>query len=308
MSAMSIKVDSRYIIKKKENNNNQCEQLNVDINHIIKDIYGFNYNKKRSAHFISDNTINNSYDIKNLYKKIKIQDYNNIIKTEFHDNKSEYDGHISTIFDIHEENKNCINGDNNDSNNINDNSESNNISSDNNYSYSNFNPNRKSTKNSRDNNIDNIDKKKRMCSNYTHNVVNEEIENNLSKKFEILIDNVLEKISTCSEISQAKKIMIPMISSFIQNNFDSNNNSEENNKINKIENNILQKEKKVLINAVKTQYQKIINLQKVVDNQKIELKKKNDELNKIKAKVHEYFYDLNNPNKRVFNILPPDVY
>ncbi|EAA22849.1 hypothetical protein [Plasmodium yoelii yoelii] len=294
MSAMSIKVDNRYIIKEKENTNNQCDQINVDINHIIKDIYGFNCNKKRSAHFISDNTINNSQDIKNLYKKIKIQDYNNIIKTtESHDNKSEYDHDTSTIFD-NNENKNCINvGSGNE---------------DNNYGYPNLKSNRKSTKNSRDNNNninDDVEKKKRICNNYTDNNVNEEIENNLSKKFETLIDNVLEKISTCNEINQAKKIMIPMISNFIQNNFESNNNSKEDNKI---ENEILQKEKKVLINAVKTQYHKIINLQKVIDNQKIELKKKNDELNKIKAKVHEYFYDLNNSNKRVFNILTPDVY
>ncbi|CAD2093630.1 conserved Plasmodium protein, unknown function [Plasmodium vinckei lentum] len=302
MSAMSVKVDNRYIIKKKENNNNSCDHLNVDINHIIKDIYGFNHSKKRSAHYISDDTIsNNNHDIiTNLYKKIKIQDCNNVIKHESPDNKSEYDDSISPIFDIHEENKNDIN------NNKTSPTPNSNTHSDN-YNYSKSELNRKSIKNNR-NIIDNSDNKKRQCNGYTHSFTNEQAENNLSKKFEILIDNVLERISTCNEINQAKKIMIPMISNFIQNNFQTKENSEESDKINKIENNVLQKEKKVLINAVKTQYQKIINLQKVVDSQKMELKKKNEELNKIKAKVHEYFYDLNNPNKRVFNILTPDVY
>ncbi|SCM11084.1 conserved Plasmodium protein, unknown function [Plasmodium chabaudi adami] len=302
MSAMSVKVDNRYIIKKKENNNNSCDNLNVDINHIIKDIYGFSHSKKRSAHYISDDTINNNnHDvINNLYKKIKIQDYNNVIKNELPDSKSEYDDSISTIFDIQEENKNEIN------NNKASPTPNSNTHSDN-YNYSKYELNRKSTKNNR-NMIDNSDNKKRQCNGYTHSFTNDHVENNISKKFEILIDNVLERISTCNEINQAKKIMIPMISNFIQNNFQPKENSEETDKVNKIENNVLQKEKKVLINAVKTQYQKIINLQKVLDSQKMELKKKSDELNKIKAKVHEYFYDLNNPNKRVFNILTPDVY
>ncbi|CRH03995.1 conserved Plasmodium protein, unknown function [Plasmodium relictum] len=264
MSAGAVGVENRCLMKNKKNNNSSHECINVDINHIIKDIYGYKNGRKRNIQFIYDDTIINQ-DNKKINKKMKKENNNNnVIKCE-DENENKKDVSI-TCDDINNNNY---------------------------HNYTEFN-----------------DLKNSGIINASPSLLSLKGENLkfISKKIESCIDNVLESIRSCNEINQAKKIMIPLLSDFIQNNFIHIDDYEKNQNSYKVKIDTLQKEKKVLISAVKIQYQKITQLQKLIDNQKNDLKKKNDELNQIKAKVHQYFYDINNPNKRNFSILSPDVY
>ncbi|CDO66626.1 conserved Plasmodium protein, unknown function [Plasmodium reichenowi] len=396
MSGAAIGVENRCLMKNKNNKNSSCENVNVDINYIIKDIYGYKNCKKRCIQFIEDDTIcNDDIDLRKMKnKKIKVENMwykrhdsndmnnnNNNNNDNNNDNDSDSQHNNSNNNDVdnntfkrynnynekYEENHNmekevyhacsiqsrersCVNDFSNNNNN-------------NNYYYMTYQMNDEHIKNSNNikihnnvninmssNNVDNNDDANSMDSNDdsnnmdnsndTHNVNNKDETNNkynddnhnyyhkkrnkqqpvfssneqedkyvLSKKTESLMDTILFNIHSCSEMNQAKKIMLPLLNDFIQNNFykyikfyeDNQNSSKHNIQT-------LQKEKKVLISAVKIQYQKILQLQKLIENQKSDIKKKTEELNQIKAKVHQYFYDINNPNKRIFSILSPDVY
>ncbi|CRG95661.1 conserved Plasmodium protein, unknown function [Plasmodium gallinaceum] len=265
MSAGAVGVENRYLMKNKKNKNNSHECINVDINHIIKDIYGYKNGRKRNIQFIYDDTIINQ-DTKKINKKVKTENNNfsNIIKC---DNENENKKDDSVTYEDINNNNYC--------------------------NYTEFN-----------------DLKNNDIVNVSPSLLSPKEENLkfISRKIESCIDNILESILTCNEINQAKRIMIPLLSDFIQNNFINNDDYEKNQNSYKLKIDTLQKEKKVLISAVKIQYQKIAQFQKLIENQKNELKKKSDELNQIKAKVHQYFYDINNPNKRNFSILSPDVY
>ncbi|CAA9990464.1 conserved Plasmodium protein, unknown function [Plasmodium knowlesi strain H] len=328
MSAAAIGVENRYLMKNKKNNNSTCDNINVDVNHIIKDIYGFKHGRKRSVQFINDDTLLNNQDMKKIIKRIKIQDsYGNSSTGKHgqcdHENKQEEDSLM-----LPPEDATCSNSE--DAVKIGSGTDSD-RGSDSGLDNSLHHSRRQDC--TSNNHMRNGDKRRcpqeydYMCEN-NHFVKRQASSNNiaginstteslahqeenrkiLSKQFELCIDNVLEHIRSCNEINQAKKIMIPLLSEFILNNFMCLDDHERIQNGYKINIDTLQKEKKVLISAVKTQYQKIIQLQKLVDSQKCEIKKKSDELNQIKAKVHQYFYDINNPNKRIFSILSPDVY
>ncbi|SOV82509.1 conserved Plasmodium protein, unknown function [Plasmodium sp. gorilla clade G3] len=422
MSGAAIGVENRCLMKNKNSNNNTCENVNVDINYIIKDIYGYKNCKKRCIQFIEDDTIgNDDIDLRKMKnKKIKVEnmwyqrcDSNDMNNNNNNDNNNDNDNNdnhhhhhhnnnnnndvddntfkrYNNYNEKHEENDNMekevyhtctipsrerssVNGysnnnnyyyinyqmnneniknsnninmdkneninmcsnnlDNNDdinsidinddSNNVDSNDDSNNVDSndDSNNVDSNDDSNNVDSNNDR-NNIDNKDNRNNKYNhdnnhNYYHKKRNKPIlclnepedKYLLSKKTESLIDTILFNIHSCSKIEQAKKIMLPLLNDFIQNNFYKYINFYEDNQ-NSSKHNVqtLQKEKKVLISAVKIQYQKILQLQKLIENQKSDIKKKTEELNQIKAKVHQYFYDINNPNKRIFSILSPDVY
>ncbi|SBT78924.1 conserved Plasmodium protein, unknown function [Plasmodium ovale] len=341
MSAAAIGVENRCLMKSKESNNTSSDCKNVDINYIIKDIYGFKNGRKRNVHFINDDALSSSKELKRIIKKIKIQDncFNNIDiehKNEGLENDGKQEEHSMILHehnssggnvndDIHDSgsdgggnhdcssdggNPDCVNDDIPDCRN-----DGSHDANSNRRNHSNMDECTRNRYNFNENS--NVEKTSEysitQCNGeYTQTTIpvlqNEDNRKFLCKKFEMCIDNILESICSCSEIEEAKRIMIPLLSEFIQTNFICIDDYEHNFKINKVNNDTLQKEKKVLISAVKTQYQKIIQLQKIIDSQKVELKKKKDELNQIKAKVHQYFYDINNPNKRVFSILTPDVY
>ncbi|GAW83074.1 hypothetical protein, conserved [Plasmodium gonderi] len=380
MSAAAIGVDNRCLMKKRKKNNCTCDSINVDINHIIKDIYGFKHGRKRTVQFINDDTIINNCEIKKIIKRIKIQDTCNNTSTGKHEqygNVSKQDEDHSLT--LHSQDATCNNseevkigvcsdtdrgsdsslGGGSDScleghsanclgedsaNSLGDDSasclggssasclggSSANCLGGSSSSCLNAVSNCCTSNNYTDNNnkindchpvyddhyCENLDiLKSHPNNNMTRNdsireslACREENKKLLSKQFELCIDNILESIRSCTEINQAKKIMIPVLSEFILNNFMCKDDYDKFQNTYKINLDTLQKEKKVLISAVKTQYKKIIQLQKLVGTQKCELKKKNDELNQIKAKVHQYFYDINNPNKKKFSILSPDVY
>ncbi|SPJ12539.1 conserved Plasmodium protein, unknown function [Plasmodium sp. DRC-Itaito] len=392
MSGAAIGVENRCLMKNKNSKNNTCENVNVDINYIIKDIYGYKNCKKRCIQFIEDDTIcNDDIDLRKMRnKKIKVEnmwykrDDSNYMNNNNNDNNN------------NDNNDNNNNNDNHHNNDVDDNtfkrynnynekyeendnmekemyhacsiqsperSSVNHFSNNNNYYYINYQMINENIQNSNNinmdknqninissNNLDNNDDVNSIDSNDdSNNMENSNIDINnihskddtnnkynhdnhnyyhkkrnkqhvlclnepedkylLSKKTESLIDTILFNIHSCTEMKQAKKIMLPLLNDFIQNNFykyikfyeDDKNSSKHNVQT-------LQKEKKVLISAVKIQYQKILQLQKLIENQKSDIKKKTEELNQIKAKVHQYFYDINNPNKRVFSILSPDVY
>ncbi|KJP89858.1 hypothetical protein AK88_00569 [Plasmodium fragile] len=319
MSAAAIGVDNRCLMKNKKNKNGTCDSINVDVNHIIKDIYGFKHGRKRNVQFINDDTLLNNQDMKKIIKRIKIQDSYGSNGTGKHgpcDRESKQEEDPLTLSP---QDATCSSSE-----------DAVKIGSDSGLDRM---SDRGSDSCTSNNHVRNTEKRScpqeydYMCEN-NHFVKRQASSNNLvtsdstteslaqreekrkilSKQFELCIDNVLEHILSCNEINQAKKIMIPLLSEFILNNFmclDDHHRIQNGYKINM---DTLHKEKKVLISAVKTQYQKIIQLQKLVDSQKCEIKKKSDELNQIKAKVHQYFYDINNPNKRIFSILSPDVY
>ncbi|SOV18805.1 conserved Plasmodium protein, unknown function [Plasmodium sp. gorilla clade G2] len=404
MSGAAIGVENRCLMKNKNKNNNTCEHVNVDINYIIKDIYGNKNCKKRCIQFIEDDTIySDDIDFRRMKnKKIKVEnmwhkrhdsnDINNNDDDNDDDNNdvNNNDNNNDNNSDNNSDNNNDNNNDNNDNhvntfkiyNNYNEKYEqydnidkdiyhtcsiqsqersciddynnnkkkkySNNINNNNNNNknyFMNYRINNENIKNC--NNIDNNDDTNNIDSKYdTNNIDSNDDTNNidsnnnkynhenhnfyhkkrnkqdiclnqtedkylLSKKTESLVDTILFNIHSCSEMKQAKKIMLPLLNDFIQNNFYKYINFYEDNENSTKKNNVvetLQKEKKVLISAVKMQYQKILQLQKLIENQKTDIKKKTEELNQIKAKVHQYFYDINNPNNRVFSILSPDVY
>ncbi|KYN95753.1 hypothetical protein PGSY75_1414200 [Plasmodium gaboni] len=411
MSGAAIGVENRCLMKNKNKNNKTCEHVNVDINYIIKDIYGNKNCKKRCIQFIEDDTIySDDIDFRRMKnKKIKVEnmwhkrhDSNDINNND--DDNNDDDNNDDDNNDDDDNNNDDNNNDNNNDNNDN-NDDNNNDSNDNHLNtfkiYNNYNEkyeqndnidkdiyhtcsiqsqersciddynNNKKKKYS--NNINNINNNKNYFMNYrinnenikncnnidnnddTNNIDSNDDTNNidsnddinnidsnnnkynhenhnfyhkkrnkqdiclnqkedkylLSKKTESLVDTILFNIHSCSEMKQAKKIMLPLLNDFIQNNFYKYINFYEDNENSTKKNNVvetLQKEKKVLISAVKMQYQKILQLQKLIENQKTDIKKKTEELNQIKAKVHQYFYDINNPNNRVFSILSPDVY
>ncbi|ETW34167.1 hypothetical protein PFTANZ_05100 [Plasmodium falciparum Tanzania (2000708)] len=409
MSGAAIGVENRCLMKNKNNKNNSCEQVNVDINYIIKDIYGYKNCKKRCIQFIEDDTIcNDDIDLRKMKnKKIKVEnmwykryDSNDMNNNNNNDNDNNDNDNNNNNNDNNNDDESQHNNSNNNDvdnntfkryNNYNEkyeendnmekevyhtcsiqspersavhNNNNNNNNNSNNYYYMTYQMNDEHIKNSNNikihnnvninmssNNVDNNDDANSIDSNDdsnnmdnsndTHNVNNKDDTNNkynhvnhnyyhkkrnkqqpilssnetedkyvlLSKKTESLMDTILFNIHSCSELNQAKKIMLPLLNDFIQNNFYKYIKFYEDNK-NSSKHNVqtLQKEKKVLISAVKIQYQKILQLQKLIENQKSDIKKKTEELNQIKAKVHQYFYDINNPNKRIFSILSPDVY
>ncbi|EUD65985.1 hypothetical protein C922_03712 [Plasmodium inui San Antonio 1] len=352
MSAAAIGVENRCLMKNQKNNNGTRDSINVDINHIIKDIYGFKHGRKRNVQFINDDTLLNSQDMKKIIKRIKIQDSCGSSYTGHHgpcdrESKEEEDSltlapHDATCSNSQDAVKigSVVDSDRGSDSGLERASDSgldrasdsgfDRVSDDgldnsilhtsprdcNSNSYIRNRDKRKGPQ-EYENFCENSHIVKRQASsnnpvrsNSTTESLDHREENRtaLSKHFELCIDNVLEHIRSCNEITQAKKIMIPLLSEFILTNFICLDDHERVQNGYKINIDTLQKEKKVLISAVKTQYQKIIQLQKLVDSQKCEIKKKSDELNQIKAKVHQYFYDINNPNKRIFSILSPDVY
>ncbi|GAB68551.1 hypothetical protein PCYB_134250 [Plasmodium cynomolgi strain B] len=371
MSAAAIGVENRCLMKNQKNNNGTCDSINVDINHIIKDIYGFKHGRKRSVQFINDDTLLNSQDMKKIIKRIKIQESYGSSSTGKHgpcDSESKQEEDSLTL---PPQDATCINsedavkigsgvdsdrgsdsgldrGSDNgldrgsdsgldrgldngldrgsdsgldrgsvngldrgsvnglDRGSVNrfdrglDNGLDNNLLHSSPHGCTSNNHIRNSDKRSCPQEYDNFCEnnrfvKRQASSNNqvrsdstTESLIHrEENRKILSKQFELCIDNVLEHIRSCNEINQAKKIMIPLLSEFILNNFMCLDDHERVQNGYKINIDTLQKEKKVLISAVKTQYQKIIQLQKL---------------------VHQYFYDINNPNKRIFSILSPDVY
>ncbi|ANQ10564.1 Uncharacterized protein PCOAH_00049920 [Plasmodium coatneyi] len=328
MSAAAIGVENRCLMKNQKNNNGTCDSINVDVNHIIKDIYGFKHGRKRNVQFINDDTLLNSQDIKKIIKRIKIQDSYGNSSTGKHGPCDGVSKQEEDSLTLPPEDATCRNsedavkiGSGVDSDRGSDSGSDNSLPHSRRQGCTSNNHIRSSDKRScpqeyeymcennhivkRQANNNNMVRSHSTTESLTQREENRKI---LSKQFELCIDNVLEHIRSCNEINQAKKIMIPLLSEFILNNFMCLDDHERVQNGYKINIDTLQKEKKVLISAVKTQYQKIIQLQKLVESQKCEIKKKSDELNQIKAKVHQYFYDINNPNKRIFSILSPDVY
>lgn len=297
MSAGAVGVEKRFLVSNNNNGNNNSgkntyECINVDTNYILRDINAFKKARKRNVRNIyEDGTYID--DAQMLSKKAKVE--------SFLDIKSEDDSIVS----LEEE------GEGDDIH----------ITSD----ASNENQNEKGVSDNNKNNsahgvMENGDHtfcepnsnealmhENEICA--KDQAIIEENEKKMTQKIDMCIDNVLENMRSCNEIGEAKRIMTSILNNFIRNNFVYVENYKDNPVFVKSHFDTLHKEKRILKSALKWQYQMIKQLQKIIDNQKLELKKNNDELNQIKAKVHQYFYEVSNPNKETFQpYIYPDVY
>lgn len=272
MSIGAIEVDNSCFMKSSNNSNgnNSYEYTNVDINHILNDIGKYKKGRKRN--------------MDSLYNDLSFQDerfFQKKIKTGFIDLKSE---------DEEEKDETSYQDDQNGL-----------------YSGIMGNSTLKCLENTRrgNNNVNN-NVMNNLCT--TVKADKKNVSKIILKDVEQCVDTILYNIRNCNELSEAKKIMIPLLTEFVQNNVIYNEENEENKRVNKSELDSLQKERKILRSAVRWQYQMILQSQKEIENQKNELKKKADELNQIKAKVHQYIYDYTNPPKDTLPRLYPDVY
>lgn len=296
MSAGAVGVEKRCLVNNSNNSNssntnNAYECINVDINSILRDVNAYKRSRKRNVRglYENDTSIN---DEKTLNKKMKLE---NFIGT-----KSEDDVILSQEGEIYSEDIQITSDDSNENRNEKHAREGNKHSAN------------KKIKNADRTYCVDIPNESHISENKIYAKNQETIEANekkLTKKIDTCIDNVLESIRSCNEIGEAKKIITPILNSFIRNNFIYADDSEENSCFFRNQFHILHKEKRILKSALKWQYQMIKQSQNVIDSQKIELRKKNDELNQIKAKVHQYFYELSNPSKESFQpYIFPDVY
>lgn len=296
MSAGVVGIEKRFLVNNTNNGNNNSgknayECINVDTNCILRDINAFKKARKRNVRNLYDE---GTYidDVKMLNKRAKVEG--------FLDTKSEDDS-ILSLEEEEGEDIHITSDDSNENRNEKDVSDGNKSNSVHEVMGNEDLPFCEHNSNGTP-----IGENK-ICA--KDQVIIEENEKKMTQKLDMCIDNVLESIRSCNEIGEAKRIMTSILNNCIRNNFVYVENCKDNPIFVKSHVDTLHKEKRILKSALKWQYQMIKQLQKIIDNQKLELKKKNDELNQIKAKVHQYFYEVSNPNRETFQpYIYPDVY
>lgn len=295
MSAGVVGIEKRFLVNNNNNGNNNSGKnaydcINVDTNCILKDISAFKKARKRNVRNLYEE---GTYidDVKMLNKRAKVEG--------FLDTKSEDDSILSE-----EEEGEDIHITSDDSN---ENRNKKNVSDDNKNNSVHEVMGNEDLPFCEHNSNGTPMRENKICA--KDQAIIEENEKKMTQELDMCIDNVLESIRSCNEIGEAKRIMTSILNNCIRNNFVYVENCKDNPIFVKSHFDTLHKEKRILKSALKWQYQMIKQLQKIIDNQKLELKKKNDELNQIKAKVHQYFYEVSNPNRETFQpYIYPDVY